>query len=102
SESSGSSRHWPFLGSPQSGRPQLQADADRGEGTVEIAIIGLARVDAAVHRAEEGIDTIAEADFRVRKAKRKTREAADIGHDDGTGSGGVIYFRWIDCRKRAM
>src|SRR6185437_145089 len=79
-----------------------EADRDRGEGAVEVAVVGFARVYAAIHRAEEGVYAIAEADFCIRKPQRETGKAADVRHDDGAGTCGVVDFGWVDCWKRSV
>ncbi len=57
-----------------------QADADGRVGTVEVAVVSLASVNAAVHCTEEEVGAIAEADFGVWVFEGEARKAADIRH----------------------
>src|SRR6185437_2035712 len=68
--------------------PLRKADADLGERTVKVAVVGFTRINAAIHRVEEEVRAIAEANFGVSIAKRKTSEATNIGHRHSTGAGG--------------
>src|SRR6185437_2855502 len=61
-----------------------QADADRSEGAMKGPVFDVALVDAHVHRAEEHIGAIAEADFGVGIAERESSKDSDIRYDDGT------------------
>ena len=56
------------------------ADAEAGEGAVEAAVFGFARVDARIDGVEEHVGAIAEADFGIGIAQRQPRKAAEIRH----------------------
>lgn len=62
-----------------------QADANRGKGTIEIAIVGFARIKTFVHRAEKDVCPIAEAHTGAIVEERHARKATNIRHHDRTG-----------------
>src|SRR5580692_10707678 len=68
-------------------------DTDRRERTVEGNILRFACIQTDIHRVEEHIRAIAEADFRIGIAERKSREAAEIGYDDGAALGSMTRVR---------
>src|SRR5262249_52168935 len=60
-----------------------------GEGAHEVAIFLFRRVPPTIHRVEEDVSAITDADLGVWKLERESRHAADIGHDDIARAGEI-------------
>jgi len=63
-----------------------QPHTDTGEGTVETLVLFSRCIDPAVHRAEEEIGAITEAELCAGNPERRTCESADIRHGDSAGA----------------
>src|SRR6185312_10967415 len=70
-----------------SGLP-AQSDTQSGEWAIEADIAGVTCVDTSIHRAEEEIGAIAEADLRFCVFERETGKATKVGHHDAARTGG--------------
>src|SRR5580692_4018147 len=66
-----------------------QAYANSRERPVKTDILRFACLETDIHRVEEHVRAIAEADFRIGIAERKPRETAEIWHDDGPALGSM-------------
>ena len=67
-------RRWKF-----SRTINLQPNTDRRERSVEAAVFGFGRIDAAIHRAEEEIGAITETDFALTKTNESPAKPPKFG-----------------------
>src|SRR6185437_1853639 len=70
-----------------------EAEADRGERTVEISVGGFAAVDAAIHGAEEEIGAVADADLGVGIFERQSGECTNVVRDNAARARVVVRHR---------